>query len=151
MNSFMASLKQRRWFNPSLPQMLQIAVFLLYFEAFFGLLDVFDRIGGGYWIITKAVVVAIVPLGVLGGLGVSEERKRGWILAVAAAFGPFVWRLLVVTQARINLPSFVQYGAGTMVKDVLIGGSLLSFVFEAALLVLLLHPKSREHVKIWFR
>jgi hypothetical protein len=149
MNSFMASLKQRRWFNPSLPQMLQIAVFLLYFQAFFGLIDALDRVGSGLWLITQAVLVAIVPLGVMGGLGVSEERKRGYLFAVAAAAGPFVWRLLFVLQVRTTFP--IDYGVGSMIKDVVLGDSILSFAFEAALLVLLLHPKSREHVKIWFR
>ena len=46
MNGRMASLKDRRWFNPTLPQMLQIAVFLLYFGAFFGLFDALDALRG---------------------------------------------------------------------------------------------------------
>jgi hypothetical protein len=147
----MASLKDRRWFDPSLPQMLQIAVFLLYFQAFFGLLDALDRIGDGLWIVTWIILAAIVPLGVLGGLGISEGRKRGYQMGVAAALAPFAWRLLWVIQLRGALPAFADYGLGSMIKDVIIGGSILSFVFEVALVVLLLHPKSREHARIWFR
>lgn len=144
MNGRMASLKDRRWFNPTLPQMLQIAVFLLYFGAFFGLFDALDALSGAPTLLL-VFLWASVPLHVLGGLGVSEERKRGYQLAIAAAAYPFVFRALVVFDVFGDV--FVE----SPFRYVLLGGSILNFAFEAALVVLLLHTKSKEHVRIWFR
>jgi len=142
----MDALKNRRWFNPSLPQMLQIATFLLYFGAFFGLLDLFDALDSAP-LLPLLVVVASVPLHVLGGLGVSEERKRGYQLAVAASFVPFAYRLTLLLTAVFD--GFGP-GMGTSIKFVIMGDSLLTFIFEAALVGLLLHPQSKEHQRIWF-
>ena len=43
----MSSMETRRWTNPSQPQTLQIAVFLLYIDAFFGVIygAVFSSLG----------------------------------------------------------------------------------------------------------
>lgn len=145
----MASLKERRWFNPSLPQMLQIAVFLLYFEAFFALLDALDGLRGANlrWLV---LAWARVPIALLGGLWLSEERKRGYQLAVVAAIYPFALRLLIAVGALGALNPF-SLAARSPARFVILGNSILSFAFEVALVVLLLHVKSREHVKIWFR
>lgn len=143
----MDALKNRRWFNPSLPQMLQIATFLLYFGAFFALLDVFDALGGAP-LLPLLVILASVPLHVLGGLGISEERKRGYQMAVAAAFVPFAYRLSLILTAIFD---GIAPGMGNSLKYIITGNSLLSFAFEAALVALLLHPQSKEHQRIWFR
>ncbi len=149
MNGRMASLKDRRWFNPTLPQMLQIAVFLLYFGAFFGLFDALDALSGAPALML-VIVWASVPLHVLGGLGVSEERKRGYQLAIAAAAYPFLFRLLIVLEV-FGEPHPLSLASTSPVRYVITSGSILNFAFEAALVVLLLHTKSKEHVRIWFR
>lgn len=123
-------METRRWTNPTQPQTLQIAVFLLYIEAVFGVL-----FGG---------VFLLFPLGLLlvvgqaaGGFGIANERKWGYRLAVgiaALALLPFVWSV-----------------ARNGVSSVLDIGFLINLLFPAALFALLLHPMSRDYQRIWFR
>src|SRR2546423_1401107 len=62
----------RRWTNPSQPQTLQIAVFLLYINAFFALLGgLFSPIG-----------LLLVAGGVGAGFGIANERKWGYGLGL---------------------------------------------------------------------
>lgn len=116
-------METRRWFNPSLPQTLQIANFLLYFNAFFGLLGLLQT--------GNAIYLVIVALNVAGGFGLANERKWGYATAVGAAVFPFALRLVFVGN---------PFSTGAV-----------SLIFEIALLALVLHPQSREHQKIWFR
>jgi hypothetical protein len=66
-------MEARRWTNPSQPQTLQIAVFLLYINAFFALLG-FSPL----WILLAAG-------GVAGGYGIANERRWGYHLGIATA------------------------------------------------------------------
>ena len=148
MNKAMFSLKNRQWFNNSLPQMLQIAVFLLYWGAFWSVISFFDALNPPpgaedrpLWLL--ALLLALIPLQILGGVGLAEGRKQGYQLAVAAAFAPFAVRALTVIFDGDGLIGAFRY--------VLLGGSFINFMFEAALLALILHPKSRDHAKVWFR
>jgi hypothetical protein len=59
-----------RWFNPSQPQTLQIAVLLLYLNAFFALLG---------------LLLPFVLLLAAGAVGIASEKKWGYAVGVAAA------------------------------------------------------------------
>lgn len=142
MNKAMFSLKNRQWFNNSLPQMLQIAVFLLYWGAFWSVISFFDALSGAP-LPLLLVAIAVIPLQILGGVGLAEGRKQGYQLAVAAAFAPFAVRALTVIFDGDGLIGAFRY--------VLLGGSFINFMFEAALVALIIHPKSRDHAKVWFR
>lgn len=71
-------METRRWTNPTQPQTLQIAVFLLYINAVLALLR------GG---------LIEVALGGAGGFGIANERKWGYWVGLAAACLPFAVRL----------------------------------------------------------
>jgi hypothetical protein len=75
-------METRRWTNPTQPQTLQIAVFLLYFDAFFAL---FSGLGG------LALPVAAGSAG--GGFGIANNRRWGYTLGLVMAFFPFAFRL----------------------------------------------------------
>jgi hypothetical protein len=109
----------RQWTNPSQPQTLQIAVFLLYANAVFAVL--FGGLGSIYGLM-------IIAGGVAGGLGIAQEKRWGYGLALAVALLPFV--LIIAGKVFI--------------------GGLISLLFDIALVALLLHPQSREYQRIWF-
>ena len=113
----------RQWTNPSQPQTLQISVFLLYINAFF------TAIFGG---IFSPIGLLVVDGGVAGGYGIAQEKRWGYGLGVVMAFLPFVLRV-----------AFGGLGAA-------FGASLVNLMFEVALVVLLLHPQSRDYQRIWF-
>lgn len=119
-------METRKWTNPSQPQTLQIAVFLLYINAAFGLLGVL--LGGGL----GPIGVLLVAGGVAAGYGIANEQRWAYGLGVAMALAPFALRL------AFN-------GAGGIV-----GGSVVNLLFEIALVALLLHPQSRDYQRIWF-
>jgi hypothetical protein len=112
-------MAMRQWTNPSQPQTLQIAVFLLYINAVFALL--FGGLGSIYGLM-------IIAGGVAGGLGIAQEKRWGYGVALAVALLPFV---LII--------------AGKFVV-----GGLISLLFDIALVALMLHPQSREYQRIWF-
>lgn len=114
-----------RWVDQTQPQTLYIAVILLYVNA------AFEVLFGGL-----RVWIGPVPFGVLlaagqiaGGLGVANEKKWGYGLAVAVAILPLALLIL----------------AGGFATD------LITLLFEIALVCLLLHPQSREYQRIWFK
>ena len=114
-----------RWFNPSQPQTLQFAVMLGYIEAVLGLLR-------GYFLVP--VLLAIMLAIGLGSFGIANEKKWGYTTAVVGA-GAYVLTLLVI------------WGADAL-QDI---GKLISFMFAGALLLLLIHPMSRDYQRIWFK
>ena len=114
-------METRRWTNPGQPQTLQIAVFLLYINAVFMVL-----FGAAFSPIGLLFTVGFAA----GGFGIANEKRWGYGLGLLMAFLPFVLRL--------------SFGYG------LVGGSLLNFIFEVALVALLLHPQSRDYQRIWF-
>jgi hypothetical protein len=120
-------METRRWTNPSQPQTLQIAVYLLYFDAVLGVL--FGRL--------------LNPLGLLliagaagGGFGIANEKRWGYALGVAVS--------------ALGLLPFVVLVFDGGLGDLLNVGVLLSLVFPVAQFALLLHPLSREYQRIWF-
>jgi len=85
-------MESRRWVNPTQPQTLQIAVFLLYFNA------VWWALLGGLFVPLGLLIIA----GSAGaGFGVANERKWGYGLGVAMALLPFA--LLITRQATVGL------------------------------------------------
>ena len=123
------ALESRRWFNPSQPQTLQIAVWLLYFNAVGGLI-----FGSVY--ITLGVFLGLVALVGCGaaGFGIANEQRWGYLLGVAMAL---LQVLLIVAVVGI--------------LGLFKGVALISFLFAVALVALLLHPMSRDYQRIWFK
>ncbi len=108
-----------RWTNPSQPQTLQIAVFLLYFRAVFALFG----LGRGFgWLLLIGMIA--------GAIGVANEKRWGYIVAVAASVLP------VITDIQLILDGFEF--------------AFINLLFDGALVALLLHPQSREYQRIWF-
>ena len=117
----------RDWVNQSQPQTLVIACFLLYVNAAFGIL--FAVGSGGLYL---ALSLALAAGQIFAGRGVAQERKWGYVLALVMAFAPFVIRAIAL---------------GSPFEGV----GILGLMFDIALIVLLLHPQSREYQKIWFK
>jgi hypothetical protein len=110
-----------KWLDRTQPQTLQIATMLMYINA------VFDLIGG--------VAFALFPVGAIltlgsaaAALGIANEKKVGYWLGVVIAVLPLV---LIITG---------RFGA-----------TLVSLLFEIALVALLVHPMSRSYQKTWFK
>lgn len=127
---------EARWTNPSQPQTLQIAVFLLYFQVFFFVLDVlrgveFFASENFPWgpLLAAAAVGAL-----LAGRGIASEAKWGYTLGLTVAFSPFVIRVLFFGSVNALLQE-----------------DLINLMFEVALVALLLHPMSREYQRVWFK
>ena len=123
-----------QWLNRSHPPMLQIAVFLCYFEAISGLLGLLGLNTGP--LANSREVFLFIALGSgLGGVGVANDKKWGYWLALAAA--------------SVHIVMFFVVPPGLFL---FLGTSLvISFIFNAALVGLLAHPESREYQKIWFK
>ena len=117
-------MQTRRWLDPSQPQTLQIAVFLLYAQAVLLLLF------GGF---LNPIGLALIAGGIGAGYGIANEQKWGYGLGLLVAFFPFFAR---VTVNGLN---------HVFTTDI------ISLMFEIALVVLLLHPQSREYERIWFK
>ena len=75
----------RQWTNPSQPQTLQIAVFLLYMNAVFALL--FGGLGSIYGIM------------IIAG-GIAQEKRWGYGVGLAVSLLPFV--LIIAGKALIT-------------------------------------------------
>ena len=116
-------MQTRRWLNPSQPQTLQIAVFLLYINAVF--LALFGL---------GPITLLFIAAGVGAGWGIANERRWAYLLGIGVALVPFIVPLL--------------YGAG--LGDVLRYLFTISGLFDVALVALLLHPQSRNYQRIWF-
>jgi len=121
-------METRRWTNPTQPQTMQIAVYLLYINA-----------------VLSALLGAIVsPIGLLlvigqaaAGYGIANERRWGyWLGVVIAALGLLPFILAVVNDGPSVVFSF---------------GFIISLLMPAALFGLLVHPTSREYQRIWFK
>ena len=115
-------MNENRFLNSHQPQTLYSAVILGYIQAVFNVLSLYGPL------ILLAIALAA------GSYGIANEKKWGYNLAVAAAVG----QVLLL---------FAIWG-GAVFTSV---GLLLNFLFDAALVALLLHPMSRDYQRIWFR
>lgn len=139
-----------RWLNPSLPQTLYIANILLYVNGVMSLLTILNiGIGGsGYLFLPLALWRSHVPLNDLvtsyglislvaglaygfAGLGLANGKRIGWQVGVGVAAGAVVLPVLAVGI------------------DVFTSSYVISFIFDMALLVALVHPLSRQYAKVW--
>jgi len=126
----MSPMERRRWLNPAQPQTLQIATFLFYFDAAFGLLAFIIR-PGSYRGIFLLLALLIIAGQVVAGRGIANEFKWAYPLAIVMAVLPFLLRFF------INGNPF--------------GTDIINLMFEIALVALLLHPQSRDYQRIWFK
>ena len=113
-------METRRWTNPTQPQTLQIAVYLLYIDA------VFSVLFGGF---TNPLGLFII-IGAGAAFGIANEKRWGYWLGVAAAF----------------VLAIVNDGVGSVLNF----NFLLFLIMPLALFGLLLHQQSREYQRIWF-
>ena len=81
---------------------------------------------------TLAVLVGLAAYA-FGGLGIANGQKIGWKVGVVVAAGALLLPVLALARG-FNLGSTY----------------IISFIFDGALLVALLHPQSREYQRIWF-
>ncbi|MFM8602062.1 MAG: hypothetical protein ACKORY_04160 [Actinomycetota bacterium] len=140
------NLDWRKWFDQMLPQTLQVATWLLYINGAFAILDWIDRSDiYGIWRWYGGIGGVIAPFACLSyvaaGLLMANGRRLGWQLGIAASLSPVALRALLKFQHETGLP----------LSWVLTQRNLVSFLFEAALVALLLHPMSRTHAARWFR
>ncbi len=134
-----------RWLNQSQPQTLYSASMLAYFRTVMILLfsergsyrffaaDVLDTIGLAQlgWDLASFLLAAGLAL---GGLGVANERKWGYRVLMGAA----TYAVVADIWWMIRIEDFGL-------------GILLRLMFDAVLVVLIVHPMSREYRKVWFR
>jgi hypothetical protein len=131
-------METRRWTNPSQPQTLYMAHLFLYFSAAFNIIYVL--LGRGIQLFLPNLVqpsLVEIVLEVAGGYLIANERKLGYYLAFGAA-------ALALYPPVANL---LQTGIGTLFNL----NWILAVVFPAILLILLIHPMSREYPRIWFK
>ena len=129
------------WINNRQPQTLYIAQVLMYFRGgvaiLFGGLIGIGRVSlfGSTVIGTLYLLLLTVGL-VAGAYGIANEKKWGYQLGVASACAPFLIRLqLLVSDGLLDALTVDSIG----------------FVFDVALVALLLHPMSSDYQKVWFR
>ena len=120
-------METRRWTNPTQPQTLQIAVYLLYIDAVFSVL--FGRI-------MNPLILVVTIAQAVAGFGIANEKRWGYWLGV--------------TVAVIGLVPFVLAIVNDGVGSVLNFNFLLFLIMPLALFGLLLHQQSREYQRIWF-
>ena len=127
------------------PQTLAIAMFLLYIDGAFAVVALLDQsgeigflrlLGGLNLLFALCMVVAYIG----GAFLMSNGKRLEWIISVAASFSPFIARQLITLSTN--------YGDTTWV---LTGGDTIGFLFDAALVALLLHSMTQQYVKRWLR
>ncbi len=118
-------MNEHRFFNPSQPQTMQIAVILLYIDA------VLLLIGGG-----ATVAVGILLIAAMGGgaFGIANDRKWGYALGLFAV----TFNLAYPFLRGVTLGQYLRYDP-------------IGLMFSIALVALLVHPMSRDYQRIWFK
>jgi hypothetical protein len=119
---------ERKWFDQTQPQTMQVAVMLLYLTAILNLIVGFIIGGGGFFLL-------LVSAGLVGGAyGMANEQKTGYTVALIFACLPIAILIgLSIYYHRLLFPGF------------------LNLVMQVALIALLLHPQTREYKKVWFK
>ena len=113
---------ERRWINQTHPQTLLIGVYLLYFDAFWAVVNMV--LYGG----TSPISILLGAGAAAAGYGIANDRKAGWYGGVALSVIGLAFRLLF-------------FGLG----------DAIGLLFAVAQVALLVHPMSRNYVKTWFR
>ena len=120
-------MQTRRWMDQSQPQTLVNAVLLSYIHAAF---EAISAIGSPFYLVIAAGIAA-------AAYGIANEKKIGWYAAIGLA----VFELLPYVL------SFTGVVSGILRSPL----ALIGILFIVARLVLLLHPQSRDYVRIWFK
>ncbi|MGH8995342.1 MAG: hypothetical protein ACRDYB_04815 [Acidimicrobiales bacterium] len=113
-----------KWFDHSQPQTLQAAVLFCYLNAALAII---------YLIALGATPTLVLLIAAVGAIGIANEKRWGYWLAVVASIG----------YVLLQLIAFVAFSQSF--------GLLLNLAFGAVLVVLLLHPESRHYQRIWFK
>ncbi|MBJ7294013.1 MAG: hypothetical protein JHC78_10775 [Ilumatobacteraceae bacterium] len=131
------------------PQTLGIATWLLYLDGVFAILGFLDKSNEfGFLRVISPVTGLLGLVSCLcffgSGFLMANGKLLGWYLGIAASFSPLLARLII---------SIHQQNLGYTISLVnrITGGDLIGFMFEAALVVLLLHPMSRSYARTWLR
>ena len=144
---------ERRFFNPSQPQTMQVAVFLLYANVVVALL--FRSGGAGLYtgaveavtrnglsdsletLLGNVITIIVVGGSFAAAYLIANEKKVGWRLGVVVAAAPIVALLilLLVGMPRLGLASAIS----------------IQLMFDVALLVALVHDQTRSYEKVWFK
>ncbi len=123
-----------KWLDRSQPQTLYGGTVLLYFNAFWWILDLMSSGGTYIGILGFAILSPVLALGaVFAGLGIANERREGYWGGVAIA----VLNMLALVVLFVDV-----HGQSISV--------IINLIFGVALLALLLHPHSRSYQRIWF-
>lgn len=125
-----------RWFDPSQPQTLQIAVILEYLNA--GLAILFLLLGMEAIIPTLLLIaetLLLVAEGV-GATGIANENRWGYNLSIGAS----------AAYLALTLIFGVLFGGGLNI----LGLNILGLIMSVALVALLLHPMSRSYQQVYF-
>ncbi len=117
----LSAMETRRWTNPTQPQTLQIAVFLLYANAAFAALRAASALISGNPIFLLTIILIVG--GALAGNGITNEHRWAYTLGVGVA--------------GLDVLFYI--------------GNIINLAFAIALMALLLHPQSRDYQRIWFR
>ena len=152
MNMFSRAFSQldsRKWFDRMHPQTLGIATWLLYIDGVFstlGFLDKSNEFGALRIIGPMTGLVGLLSCLFLFGSGflMANGKLLGWYLGIAASLSHLLARFIISTYQE-------DYGFTYSLADRVTGGNLVSFMFEAALVVLLVHPMSRSYARTWLR
>lgn len=126
-------METRRWTNPGQPQTLQIAVFLLYINAAFGVL--FGEFTATYFGLPIGLVIVVGQA--VAGFGIANEKRWAYWLGVGVAALALVPYIFLIAAD----------GVGAIFNISL----LISLLFPVALFALLLHPMSRDYQRVWFK
>ena len=114
-------MNDRKFLNQFQPQTLVIATLLLYIDAFFDLISF------------NGVLVIAAIVGAAAGYGIANEKRWGYIVGVIFAILQVVTLLGFAGSSAFDFPL------------------ILTLLFDAALVALLVHPQSREYERIWFK
>jgi hypothetical protein len=115
----------QKFFDPSQPQTLQIATFLLYLDAALLVLR------GAAFASGLGLMLAAGSVG--GAYGMANNRKWGYGLSVGVALFGLVYPFLL----GVTLSNMVRFAT-------------VELLLAVALVALLVHPQSREYQRIWF-
>ena len=148
-SSAFSDIDKRKWFDRMHPQTLGIATWLLYIDGVFstrGFLDKSNEFGALRIIGPMTGLVGLLSCLFLFGSGflMANGKLLGWYLGIAASLSHLLARFIISAYQE-------DYGFTYSLADRITGGDLISFMFEATLVVLLLHPMSRSYARTWFR
>jgi hypothetical protein len=147
-NAF-SDIDKRKWFDRMHPQTLGIATWLLYLDGVFATLGFLDKSNEFGFLRVIGPVTGIIGLASClcffgSGFLMANGKLLGWYIGIAASFSPLLARFIISIHQQ-NL------GYSISLADRITGGDLIGFMFEAALVVLLLHPMSRSYARTWLR